>query len=444
MEDPPTAAGNGMLQGKYRLAAPIGTGGMGSVYRAFDHERGSDVAIKRLLDPRHAARFEIEARLLGRLDHPRVVRVRDYFQDDSSQYLVMDLVDGVDLAEILAQRGDPGLPVAEAVEYTRQACEALQYVHEQQIVHRDVKPENLVCSDGEIVLVDFGIAHAFDPAAPATLGLGTPGYIAPEVAITGRTSPRSDVYGLAATLWTLIVGDPPLHSLRGSISALAPAVSPQLEATLGAGLDLQPQRRIASAEAFARALGAELHAAGSPLALSVESPAVPSSLVESVVGAAASLFDAAAASIALCDPQTGELVYTAAWGAAADEIVGVRLAAGAGLAGAVVASGESLAIPDCRSDPRWEARIAEATGYLPYTMLIVPLMDGTEAVGALSLLDRRDGQPYDFDQIPAARLFAELAVKAIAAEPPRAAVADEPRTPARTKASSAQPAPRDS
>ena len=407
-----------LLRGRYRMDAPIASGGMGTVYRGVDEERGADVAIKRLLDMRHAARFEIEARLLFRLDHPRVVRVQDYFQDETNQYLVMDLVDGVDLAELLEERGNPGLPVSEAVAYTRQACEALQYVHDQQIVHRDVKPDNLISRNGDIVLVDFGIAHLHDPGRAPTLGLGTPGYIAPEVAFGGRTSPRSDVYGLAATLWTLIVGSPPLESLKGSIAELAPEVSPELQSTIGAGLELQPARRIASADAFARALGAPLRpATGSSLALSVESPAAPRGLVESVVSAAARLFDAASASIALLDRQTGELVYTAAWGAAAEEIVGVRLAPGAGLAGAVVASGEGMAIPDCLADPRWESQIAEATGYLPHTMLIVPLMQGTEAVGALSILDRRDGEPYDVDQIGAASLFAEIALAAIAEQP---------------------------
>ena len=419
MNGQPTGAGSKrLLGGRYAIAGPLASGGMATVYRAFDEERGADVAIKRLSDPRHSARFEIEARLLFRLDHPRVVRVHDYFEDDSSQYLVMDLVDGVDLAELLEERGNPGLPVSEAVEYTRQACEALQYVHDQQIVHRDVKPENLISRDGEIVLVDFGISHLHDPVRSATIGVGTPGYIAPEVAFGGRTSPRSDVYGLAATLWTLIVGSPPLQSLRGAISTIAPHVSPELESTLAAALEDEPVRRIASADAFARAIGAPLESAGSSLALSVESPAAPRSLVESVVRAAARIFDAASASIALRDQRTGELVYTAAWGAAADEIVGVRLAPGAGLAGAVVASGEGLAIPDCRNDPRWESQIAESTGYIPHTMLIVPLMRGTDAVGALSILDRRDGEPYDVDQIPAAAMFAEIALSTVAEELP--------------------------
>src|SRR3954465_11110632 len=113
MEGPSTAGGSGTLRGRYRIVAPIGTCGMGSVYRAFDSERGIDVAVKHLLETRNAARFEIEARLLSRLDHPPFVRVRDHFQEDSSQYLVMDLVDGIDLGEVLERRSNPGLPRAE-------------------------------------------------------------------------------------------------------------------------------------------------------------------------------------------------------------------------------------------------------------------------------------------------------------------------------------------
>jgi eukaryotic-like serine/threonine-protein kinase len=406
------------FDGRYEVVAPISSGAMGAVYRALDREAGREVAVKRLLDVRHAARFEIEARLLASLSHPRLVKVLDHASDEHGAYIVMELVEGIDLGAMLKRDGDPGLTVGDSIEFARHGCEALQYVHDQQILHRDVKPENLILCDGEIVLVDFGISQLHDPVRAATIGVGTPGYIAPEVAFGGRTSPRSDVYGLAATLWTLIVGNPPLQSLRGAISTIAPQVSPALESTLAAGLEDEPARRIASADAFARALGAPLETSGSSLALSVESPAAPRNLVESVVRAAARIFDAASASIALRDPQTGELVYTAAWGAAADEIVGVRLAPGAGLAGAVATSGEPLAIPDCRNDPRWESQIAESTGYIPHTMLIVPLLRGTEAVGALSILDRRDGEPYDVDQIEAASLFAEIALSTIAEELP--------------------------
>jgi GAF domain-containing protein len=141
------------------------------------------------------------------------------------------------------------------------------------------------------------------------------------------------------------------------------------------------------------------------------------SLMEAVVHTAAGVFEAAAASICLVDDTTGELVYLAAWGAGAREIVGVRLPVGTGIAGGVVATGVAEAIPDPRTDPRFAARIAAGTGYVPNTMLVVPLHRGERAIGALSVLDRRDGQRYHEDDIEKAALFADLARKAIDVTP---------------------------
>jgi eukaryotic-like serine/threonine-protein kinase len=413
MEAGHRVVGAARLKDRYRIHEPIAQGGMGAVYRAVDEQSGEEVAIKHLLHLRHSARFEIEARLLFELDHPRVVRVQDYFGDEGGQYLVMDLIRGADLDLLLEERGTPGLPITEAVEYTRQACEALQYIHDQRIIHRDVKPPNLICCDGEIVIVDFGIARALGSGSTLTQALGTPGYIAPEVAMTGRASARSDVYGLAATLWTLIAGMPPSEALGSPLSKLVPDVPRELEATLQAAMEQAPERRTASAEAFAHALGANLDSQGSSLTLSIDLPRAPKRLLEAVVEAAACVFDAAAASIALRDERTGELVYSAAWGTAAQNIVGVRLAQGAGLAGAVVESGDGIAIPDCRNDPRWESWISQTVGYTPYTMLIVPLKRGDEAVGALTILDRRDGQPYEAEQVEPLSAFADVALAAI-------------------------------
>src|ERR1700742_1595110 len=135
----------GFQLGRYAIEAPISAGAMGAVYKAENRVTGQAVAVKRLLDTRHAARFEIEARLLSQLKHPRVVEVLDHFQDQEGvYYLVMELIHGTDLAALVQKEGSPGIPVADAIEYTRQACEALQYVHDQQIIHRDVKPHNLI------------------------------------------------------------------------------------------------------------------------------------------------------------------------------------------------------------------------------------------------------------------------------------------------------------
>jgi signal transduction protein with GAF and PtsI domain len=160
-------------------------------------------------------------------------------------------------------------------------------------------------------------------------------------------------------------------------------------------------------------------------------------MLAAIVKASAGVFEAAACSVALVDPVTRELVYQAAWGAGAKEIVGVRLPQGKGLAGSAVAAGAGLAIPDCRNDPRFQAQIAAGTGYVPYTMLVIPLRQGQRVVGALSVLDRRDGNPYTTDDIPRGDLFAELAVTALGIEqdeydtvpPPGEPAADASTTP---------------
>jgi putative methionine-R-sulfoxide reductase with GAF domain len=408
------------LKGRYKVTEPISAGAMGAVYRALDLEQGIEVALKQCTNPHHDQRFEAEARLLASLRHPRVVRILDHFSALSGQYLVMDLVRGIDLGVLIKQRGNPGLPVEQAIEYVRQACEALQYVHDQQIVHRDVKPQNMILGEKGVVLVDFGIARLLDDEreSNATVGIGTPRFMAPEVFAGGQVSPRTDVFSVAATLWTLIAGRPPVYADPTKLSSLNPDVPPELERTLAAGLEMIPERRVASVSAFAKALGAPLRTeAGESLAISIDDPNASRSLLEAVVHTAAGVFGAAAASIALIDETTGELVYQSAWGAGAREIVGVRLPPGAGIAGKVVEMGAAEAVPDCRTDPRFAARIAAGTGYVPYTMIVVPLKRGDRSIGALSILDRRDGKPYQQADLEPAALFADLAVKAIDVTP---------------------------
>ena len=407
-----------VLADRFEIKSPISRGAMGAVYRASDRELETEVAVKRLLDVGQAARFEIEARLLSQLRHPRVVRVVHYFQDDSGQYLVMNLVRGTDLGELLKKRGNPGLPAADAIEYVREVCEALQYVHEQLIVHRDIKPQNLILGEEGVVLVDFGIARLIDEEeSHGTVGIGTPRFIAPEVFAGGAVSPRADVFGLTATLWTLLVGKPPVYADPTNLCDVCPEVTPELEQTIRAGLEMVPERRVASVDAFAQALGSPLvRGRGESLALSVEQPTGPGVLMERIVRTAAGVFDAAACSIALVDRTTGELVYQSSWGAGAKEIVGVRLSPGTGIGGTVVTTGQAEAV-DCRNDPRFAAQIAEGTGYVPYTMLVVPLMRDEKPVGVLSLLDRRDGGLYGPEDMDRAALFADLAVTALDVQP---------------------------
>src|SRR4051794_27477380 len=406
--------------GGYTIEAPLSAGAMGAGYRAHRTEDGAPVAIKRLLDTRHVARFEIESRLLLTLKHPGVVNVVDYFTHSSGVYLVMEMVQGSDLGVVLKERGNPGLPIDDAIEYTRQACEALQYVHDQQIVHRDVKPANLIdaANPAAVVLVDFGVAREIgneEQVDAGTVGIGTPRYMAPEVFAGGTVSARSDVFSLAATLWTLLTGKPPVYGDPTPLSSIVPGATSGLEACIRAGLELLPERRTSSCTAFAHALGLPLaEQKGESLAqIAVDRSDVEAAMLAAIVKAAAGVFEAAACSIALVDPVTKELVYQASWGAGAKEIVGVRLPQGKGLAGTVVTSGEGLAVPDCRTDPRFQAQIAAGTGYVPYTMLVVPLQQGGRTMGALSLLDKRDGNPYTTDDLVRGELFGELAVTAL-------------------------------
>jgi Protein kinase domain/GAF domain len=400
---------------RYDIVRPISSGAMGAVYEAIDRETGAEVAIKRLLDVRHAARFEIEARLLASLSHPRVVKVLDHLNDEQGLCIVMDLVRGTDLGVRLKDEGDPGLVVTDTVEHVRHACEALDYVHSQQIVHRDVKPQNMILGDEGVVLVDFGVARLLAAEEDqGTIAIGTPQYMAPEVFAGGTVSATSDVFSLAATLWTLLLGRPPRYGDTLRIDALAPGLAPELKAALVGGLEMLPEQRIPSAAAFAAAIGVPLTGErGQSLVQSLGHVSTRRRVMEAIVRTAAGMFEAAACSIALTDPSTGELVYEAAWGAGAAEVVGMRLAPGVGLAGSVVATGEGVFVPECRTDPRFARQVAAGTGYVPYTMVVAPLARDGETIGVLSVLDRRDGGPYLHEDLAKVGLFADLAVVAL-------------------------------
>jgi eukaryotic-like serine/threonine-protein kinase len=400
--------------GRYEVTAELGEGAMGTVVRARRLEDGVEVAVKRLRDPRHAVRFEIETRLLARLSHPRVARVLDYFSEDGDSFLVMALVPGETLLRVLQRHGRPGLPATDVVAYARHVCEALEYVHAQHVVHRDVKPSNLVLGEDGVVLVDFGVAREVATTEEATIGVGTPAYMAPEVLVGGLVSPRADVYSLAATVWALLTGAPPRYGERERISALAADVPPELDGTLQAALSLEPAARPPGAGAFAAALGTPLaRGTGASLARTIEQPRLPARTLAASARAAAGVLSSTAVSIGIADPATGELVYEAAWGAGADQIVGVRLPPGTGIAGSVLATGAPVAVPDCRADGRFAHAVAQRTGYIPHTMIVLPLRVPGLAPAVLQALDRRDGRPYTDDDLEPARHAAELVAIAL-------------------------------
>lgn len=396
-----------MLVGdRYELGEPIGAGAMGTVHRARDRETGADVAVKRVADLRHARRLEIEARVLSRLRHPRVARYLDHVVDDRGVHLVMELVDGEDLAVTIRGAGAGGLGIDAALELAAQAGEALHYIHGEHTIHRDVKPENLLLGEDGLVLVDFGIARE-ELDGTGTIAVGSPGYMAPE-SLTGEATPRTDVYGLAATLWAMLHGRPPRVGQKARVPG--GTLPPELAEALDDALDPDPARRTASVAELLERLGHSLGAdAGRPLTLAAEGPDAAAAPLAGLARAAAGVLDAAAVSVATVDPADGALVYRAAWGAGADEVVGMRLAPGTGLAGAVVASGRAVRVPDCRRDPRFSARSADRTGYVPHTMLVVPVVTTDRVTGVLSALDRRDGEAFDVADERRAEALAELA-----------------------------------
>lgn len=223
--------------GEFVVVSEVGKGGMGVVYKAWDERLHRPVAVKVLRTDGaavDAARFEREARILARLDHPGVVGVHGLGTHHHASYIVMEWVDGISLQEWRAAGPrDPHEVCALLAEVAR----ALEHVHAQGILHRDVKPSNILLARprdpaGRSVpkLIDFGIArNVLGTVGPASLsGIGTPDYMAPEQARgdTTRVSPRSDVYGLGATLYHLLAGRPPVHEPARSGSPDPPRLVP--------------------------------------------------------------------------------------------------------------------------------------------------------------------------------------------------------------------------
>ncbi|GAB6986326.1 serine/threonine-protein kinase [Nocardioides pyridinolyticus] len=211
-----------MIAGRYELEREIGRGGMGAVWLGRDEVLGRVVALKRLgLAPGGStpdlARAEREARLAARLNHPHVVAVYDLVLEADEQWLVMEYVEGATLAALVQRDG--ALTPDRAAPILRQAADALAAAHAAGIVHRDVKPSNiLVAPDGQVKLSDFGIARAEADASLTQTGLvtGSPAYLSPEVASGQQATVASDVWSLGATAYYTLAGEPP-YDVSGNV-----------------------------------------------------------------------------------------------------------------------------------------------------------------------------------------------------------------------------------
>jgi len=203
--------------GRYRLDRALGSGGMAIVYLAHDRELDRVVAVKRLADNlahdrSFRDRFLREAQLAAPLSHPNVVRVYDFGHDpDGRPFIVMEYVEGGSLAEALARDG--ALSPARVVAVARDCCAGLAYAHAAGLVHRDLKPQNLLLDpDCRVKIADFGIARTLDDGTSLTLTgsvLGTAGYLAPEQAGGEQVTAAADIYGLGVTLHQLATGTMP-------------------------------------------------------------------------------------------------------------------------------------------------------------------------------------------------------------------------------------------
>jgi formylglycine-generating enzyme required for sulfatase activity len=219
-----------ILQNRYRIVRHLGQGGMGTVYEAIDERLDNTVALKETLftDERLRKQFEREARLLARLHHPALPKVFDHFSEDDGQFLVMQFVPGEDLWEMLRARKGAAFPPEEVLTWGDQLLDALDYLHSQEpsIIHRDIKPQNLkIARRKQIILLDFGLAKGFAGQMSRVTTSGsifgfTPNF-APLEQIQGEgTDPRSDLYGLAATLYLLMTDFVPPDALK-RITAIA-------------------------------------------------------------------------------------------------------------------------------------------------------------------------------------------------------------------------------
>src|SRR3984893_8837281 len=284
--------GTTTIASRYRLEGRRGVGGMSTVHLAFDERLERYVAIKLLAehladDPAFVSRFRREALAAARLVHPNIVQVFDFGFDEGhhQHFIVMEHVPGHSCAELLRDRVH--VDVEQGVEIVAQACRGLDYAHRNGVVHRDVKPGNLLVSDSQVVkLADFGIARAADQSSTTQVGsvLGTAAYLAPEQARGEEAGPRADLYSLGVVAYQLLTGRLPYEATSLSELALKqqreaplplqnlnPGVPPELAYAVGTALAIDQEARPADALLFAEALrngakGVEPVDAGTPTA----------------------------------------------------------------------------------------------------------------------------------------------------------------------------------
>ncbi|HXX92779.1 MAG TPA: protein kinase [Planctomycetota bacterium] len=268
--------------GKYIIVGPIGKGGMGEVWKAFQPDLNRHVAIKTLLAGEQASddflqRFQREARLAAKLVHPNIVQIHDFGTEGKLHYLVMEYVEGRSLKEVMAEkRLDP----ESALKIAHSVARTLKFAHDHQIIHRDIKPENiLIDRQGRVRILDFGLAKSLADGKALTVSsvmVGTPYYMSPEQAFAApeEVDARTDLYSLGAVLYEMLTGRPPFQG--GTVLAILrkieeeepppPGISPSIDGLVQKAMDKDPARRFQTAGDLADAIRGCL--SGSETALS--------------------------------------------------------------------------------------------------------------------------------------------------------------------------------
>jgi len=416
------------LQHRYRVVSRLGAGGMGAVYRAWDLRLEKAVALKEMVPQpgldaatldQFRAQFRQEAQILAKLTHQHLVPVTDYFEENGNDYLVMAFVEGESLADKIVRHG--ALPERQVISLAQQLLDALAYCHAQGVIHRDIKPQNVVITpEGNAVLVDFGLVKLWDPADPQTRtvmrGIGTPEYAPPEQwSVQGRhTDPRSDLYSLGATLYHALTGQaPPAASDRmvypqqfRAPRELNEAVSQPVDAAISRSLMLPIDERWPNAHAMAR----EVAASTQPRA-QASTPARTQRLEEQVMSAhrrrAVPVWGwiAGAAAVLVVALALVWWLRGARTSARAPEPTAAPKAKATGTFAA--AAEEATETPKPGATPTAEEEVAPTTAPTPSRAAVVGTTDGPEMVaipaGAFQMgcdPDHNGGFPCDSVELP--------------------------------------------
>lgn len=292
-------AGETLLNNRYELIAQQGSGGMSVIYKAIDRSLGRTVAIKILRpsltqDPAFLEKFQQEARSVAMMSHPNVVTVHDVGNDGPTHYIVMEIIEGQDLKKLIKTHG--ALPYARALAYAIQICNGLGYAHRSRLVHADVKPQNILINQDDVVKVtDFGIAQAYTDTMPQTRAevvWGSPHYFAPEQARGEKPTPASDVYSIGVVMFEMFTGRLPFVGTSQRELAMAhiqaeipkakevnPAVPEDISKIIAKVMSKRPNDRYSQADQLGHILKNLQDRTRNASANTVQRPAAPPTVV---------------------------------------------------------------------------------------------------------------------------------------------------------------------